>query len=198
MRRAVIAVMLLVVATVCAQADTYIFKDVLKPHGQPRDMAAKLADGRACGSSGESFSARSTAKFTKCMRAHGWAIDHIVRDPHDRAQDDARDPVNSTVVHFDDLRKKPNGQWRGNGALQADTRRCGAHGRRDYESQVFIGCMAGLGWRHDHTHRAAPAVQINSGSSYSSWPDNSDPPPPPPPPPIQQYNFDVVTGQLLP
>jgi hypothetical protein len=33
------------------QADTYYFKDTLRPNGHDRGMAAKYADGQACGAS---------------------------------------------------------------------------------------------------------------------------------------------------
>ena len=40
-------VMLAILPLSAAQAaDTYYFKDILRPHGQARSMSAKLADGR--------------------------------------------------------------------------------------------------------------------------------------------------------
>jgi hypothetical protein len=81
MKRTVIATMLILGAVVSAQADAWTFKDVSRPHGRERGMAAKRADARACGSSdGQSFVTAYASTFKKCMRAHGWALDHIVRD----------------------------------------------------------------------------------------------------------------------
>ena len=64
-------------------ADTYYFKDILRPHGQARSMSAKLADGRSCGASGTSFSG-DVKKFEQCMRAHGWVVDRYVPAPKTR------------------------------------------------------------------------------------------------------------------
>jgi hypothetical protein len=67
-----------------AQADTYHFKDVLKPHGHERSMSAKLADGRSCGASGTTFTGDVKA-FEHCMRAHGWVVDRYIPDAKSRA-----------------------------------------------------------------------------------------------------------------
>jgi hypothetical protein len=81
MKRTVIATMLLLGAVVSAQADAWTFKDVSRPHGSARDMAAKRADFRACGSpDGHSIDTADEPAFRACMRAHGWVLDHIVRD----------------------------------------------------------------------------------------------------------------------
>jgi hypothetical protein len=61
------------------------------------------------------------------------------------------DPADSTTVHFDDQRRKPDGRWRGNGVLQADTVRCSGYGALDYESHRFKRCMDSRGWRYDST-----------------------------------------------
>ena len=61
-----------------AQADTYHFKDTLKPN--ERGIAAKYADGQACGASaGHTFS--NVPAFEECMRAHGWVVDRYTPDP---------------------------------------------------------------------------------------------------------------------
>jgi hypothetical protein len=57
----------------------------------------------------------------------------------------------NTVVHFDDLKQKPGGKWRGNAVLQADTRFCSPNQRLDYESWEFKQCMLGHGWRYSWT-----------------------------------------------
>ena len=77
-------VMLAILPLSAAQAaDTYYFKDILRPHGQARSMSAKLADGRSCGASGTSFSG-DVKKFEQCMRAHGWVVDRYVPDSKTR------------------------------------------------------------------------------------------------------------------
>lgn len=63
-----------------ANADTYYFRDVLRPNGHERSMAAKFADGRACGATaGHTFS--NVPAFETCMRARGWVFDHYKADP---------------------------------------------------------------------------------------------------------------------
>jgi hypothetical protein len=84
MKRAITATMLgtvLILAGMlnAAHADTWIFKDTLRPGGQDRGMAVKRADGRKCGSSHDTF--KDGSPFVECMRSHGWALDHIVPDP---------------------------------------------------------------------------------------------------------------------
>ncbi len=62
-----------------ANADTQIFRDVLRPHGVARSQAQKFADGRACGLTAEN-TFRNAAAFRRCMRARGWVLDHVVED----------------------------------------------------------------------------------------------------------------------
>jgi hypothetical protein len=151
MKRTVIATMLLLGAVVIAHADAWTFKDVSRPHGSERDIAAKRADARRCGSSdGLSFYTVDASRFKKCMRGRGWALDHI-------EQETAHAPDNSTIVHFDDVRK-PGGQARGDVELQVDTRRCEV-GTPDLESPGFQHCMRSLSWRYSYTRRSAsPSV----------------------------------------
>jgi hypothetical protein len=81
MKRTIITAVFFFGTVLAAQADTWVFKDVSRPHGSERDMAAKQADARTCGSSdGQSFVTAHASRFKKCMRAHGWALDQIVRD----------------------------------------------------------------------------------------------------------------------
>jgi hypothetical protein len=84
MKRAIIGTVLGTMAIMgglpnAASADTWVFRDTLRPGGHDRTMAAKLADGRSCGASHNSFKDRSP--FVPCMLARGWALDHIVPDP---------------------------------------------------------------------------------------------------------------------
>jgi hypothetical protein len=84
MRRTTTATMLgtiLVLAGMlnAARADTWIFKDTLRPGGSDRGMTAKRADGRKCGSSHDMF--KDGSPFVECMRTYGWALDHIIPDP---------------------------------------------------------------------------------------------------------------------
>ena len=84
-RSAAATVMLTVLSLSAAQADSYHFKDVLRPNGHARSLSAKLADGRSCGASGSRFSGDVTA-FKQCMRAHGWVVDHYTPDPKPRVR----------------------------------------------------------------------------------------------------------------
>jgi hypothetical protein len=63
-----------------SQADSYHFKDELRPHGQARTLSAKLADAKSCGASGTHISG-NVAAFRRCMRAHGWVVDRYTPDP---------------------------------------------------------------------------------------------------------------------
>ena len=69
-----------------AHADTWVFRDNLRPNGHERSMAAKRADGVRCGAarSGQSFSDAKAPNMQQCMSARGWALDHIIPDPPTR------------------------------------------------------------------------------------------------------------------
>jgi hypothetical protein len=62
-----------------AHADTWVFRDTLRPNGHDRSMAVKYADGRKCGTSHNTFSDGSS--FEQCMLTRGWALDHVIPDP---------------------------------------------------------------------------------------------------------------------
>jgi hypothetical protein len=62
-----------------AHADTWVFRDTLRPNGHDRSMAVKRADGRKCGTSHDMFTA--VAPFEQCMLARGWTLDHVIPDP---------------------------------------------------------------------------------------------------------------------
>lgn len=63
-----------------AHADTWVFRDTIRPHGHERSMKAKFADGRKCGAVGHEFSDAVLPTMQQCMLAHGWALDHIIPD----------------------------------------------------------------------------------------------------------------------
>jgi hypothetical protein len=84
MNRTIIGTMLILGATLtAAHADTWVFRDTLRPNGHDRSMAAKRADGRKCGASrgGHDFGDAIAESLTQCMQARGWALDHIIPDP---------------------------------------------------------------------------------------------------------------------
>ena len=62
-----------------AQADTYHFKDVLRPHGHERSTVTKYADGRFCDASAGHFFSNVTA-FESCMRSRDWVVDGYTPD----------------------------------------------------------------------------------------------------------------------
>jgi len=62
-----------------AQADTYHFKDVLRPHGHERSTVTKYADGRFCGASVGHFFSNVTA-IESCMRSRDWVVDGYTPD----------------------------------------------------------------------------------------------------------------------
>jgi hypothetical protein len=144
-----------------AQADDIAyFKDVLKPGGHARSMAAKLADGRACGVSGDTITGLMPA-FQKCMSGRGWVLDHygpVPSAPRPRA----------TTINYTDVKGDAKQQPRGDAALQADTRACDAGGK-DLESASVKSCMAGRGWQFTFTQRAhAPAAKPVPSTAWAS------------------------------
>ncbi len=73
-----------------ASADTYVFRDTIRPHGHERSAAVSHADGRKCGTHNNEFT--DVPAFEQCMLKYGWAFDHIVPDPPtyvDNSDDDA-------------------------------------------------------------------------------------------------------------
>jgi hypothetical protein len=172
LRRTIAATAILMALSLNAAsaADIAYFKDVLKPGGHARSMAAKLADGRACGVSGDTIT-RLMPAFEKCMSGRGWTLDHYGPDP---ASPRPRD----TAVNFTDVKGDAKQQPRGNAVLRSDTRACDPGGK-DLESASFKSCMAGRGWQFAFTQRAPAPTQStwawsNSGSEPSSGANNDD------------------------
>jgi hypothetical protein len=103
LRRSVMTTAMLMAFSLCgvlsaAAAETTVYRDVRKPNGQERDMAAKRADFAACGHP-VWVADRDFPKFRACMRAHGWVIDHVVPDPslahfQSKSYDDDQDKRN--------------------------------------------------------------------------------------------------------
>ena len=84
-----------------AHADTWVFKDTLRPGGHERSMAAKRADGAKCGAErgGRSFSDAAATNMQQCMSARGWALAHIIPDRptrHARSSNDTYTPVDNS------------------------------------------------------------------------------------------------------
>jgi hypothetical protein len=145
--------------------DAAYFKDVRKPGGHARSMAAKLADGRACGVSGDTITALMPA-FQACMSSRGWALDHYGPDP-------STPRPRATTVNYTDVKGDAKQQPRGDAALQADTRTCDAGGK-DLESASVKSCMAGRGWQFTFTQRAPvraakPVAGTNWASTNWAW-----------------------------
>lgn len=113
MKRLLIASMLLFGGICSCAADTYVFRDTLRPNGHNRTMAAKAADGRSCGATRKSMFADPSA-FQQCMQSRGWTLDHIVPDRpasyidpdtgmscHNAGGVAICDPPQGTVKYFD-------------------------------------------------------------------------------------------------
>jgi hypothetical protein len=83
MKREIVAATLILGGMLnAAQADTWVFRDTLRPGGHDRSMAAKQADGRKCGTVRGSF--KDGTGFEPCMAARGWVLDHVIPDPPSR------------------------------------------------------------------------------------------------------------------
>ena len=79
MNRTIIGTMFILVMLNAAHADTWVFRDTLRPNGHDRSQAAKRADGRKCGSSRGWFS--DGPRMQQCMLLRGWVLDHVIPDP---------------------------------------------------------------------------------------------------------------------
>jgi hypothetical protein len=93
-----------------AHADTWVFKDTLRPNGHERSMAAKRADGAKCGAErgGRSFSDAAATNMQQCMSARGWALAHIIPDRparHARSSNGTYTPVDNSS-HDDSVRRQ--------------------------------------------------------------------------------------------
>jgi hypothetical protein len=65
-----------------ARAEIDHYRDVLRPHGHARSLAAKQADMRACGAVNGIVFDSDFRRANACMNAHGWVIDRIVHRNH--------------------------------------------------------------------------------------------------------------------
>jgi hypothetical protein len=160
------AILMALALNTASANDAAYFKDVRNPGGHARSMAAKLADGRACGVSGDTITVLMPA-FQQCMSGRGWALDHYGPDP-------SQPRPRATTVDFTDVKGDAKQQPRGAAALQSDTQACNAGGK-DPESAGFKNCMAGRGWQFAFTQRApapvaapAPSAPWSSGWAWSN------------------------------
>jgi len=125
-----------------AQAETHIYRDVLRPGGVARSLAQKVADSRLCGAAADG-SFTNVPAFESCMRAHGWVRTAVKPDASDTDGDS-----------WDDMR--PYGRERGNAELQEDSLRCNPS-RAPLTASVKK-CMLRLGWRFAFSlYRPQPA-----------------------------------------
>jgi hypothetical protein len=97
-----------------AMADTWVFKDVLRPGGQSRSLKEKLADAHKCGAVGSSFSDAVLPNMKPCMSTHGWTLDHVIAD---RTVRYAQRPHNSRSYEEDYQLRKRN--WEASDAAEA-------------------------------------------------------------------------------
>jgi hypothetical protein len=91
MKRTIIAAVLILGGLLnTAKADTWVSRDIHRPNGHDRSMAAKRADGRKCGAlpGGRSFLDADASNLRECMFARGPAlIDNSIDDDHRRQRD---------------------------------------------------------------------------------------------------------------
>jgi hypothetical protein len=109
MKRIIIGTMLILGGINAASADTWVFRDVQRPHGHDRSMAVKRADGRKCGARNNAFKDENVSAFQSCMLAHGWTLDHIIPDPvpryaHGSSEDSP--PVDNSSSNDDWVRRQ--------------------------------------------------------------------------------------------
>jgi hypothetical protein len=88
MKRTLLGTVLILGAMLnAASADTQVFRDIQRPQGHDRGMAAKRVDGRKCGSrDGVWFN--EVESFDRCMLSRGWVVDHVIPDRAARRRDE--------------------------------------------------------------------------------------------------------------
>jgi hypothetical protein len=150
-RRNVLKLALLSAFSLCgvlnaSATDTYMYRDIKQPNGFPRDAAAKQADFAACGIAPEGVPASALPKYNRCLRAHGWAFDHIVKDPAGGFTGDR--PGEGIYTYNDASRSK--GHARSNDQEQADTAACDGGDTRTIGTSGFNACMRSRGWSFAH------------------------------------------------
>ena len=123
-------------------ADTYVYKDIKQPNGHPRDAVAKQADFAACGIPPEGVSANLFPKFNKCVRAHGWALDHIVKDPSGGL---GGNRLGEGIYTYNDISRSA-GHARSSDEEQAATAACDGGDTRSIGTAAFNACMRSHGW----------------------------------------------------
>ena len=111
MKRIIIGTMLILGGMLnAASADTWVFRDIERPHGHDRGMAVKRADGRKCGARHNAFKDENVSSFQSCMFARGWTLDHIIPDPAPRtahgSRDDSPSVDNSSSSNDDWVRRQ--------------------------------------------------------------------------------------------
>lgn len=143
-----------------AQAETMVFRDVLRPHGVERGAPERLADGTACGASGDRTFDNVPA-FVKCMKTRGWVVDHIESEPTD-----------PPGVAYIDMWQRPNGPRRSDAEREAAYNACDPKGNRDPASAAMKACMLRKGWQfaYDKPKPAAPAAS-SSTEGKTVWKD---------------------------
>jgi hypothetical protein len=146
-----------------ARADDGVtFRDVLKPGGQERTKAQKLADGDACGTYGPTHTIPFMPVFEKCMNAKGWVLDHYTTN-------DPRPAAGDTNTHYVDIKGDGRDHERGNAALQVDTRTCKATAKTD---KAVNACLADHGWQIMLTQHGPPLPRtrvVSTPPSQPSW-----------------------------
>lgn len=79
MRRILVIAALLAGTTVHAQTSTDVWDDVRNRSDFEMDYAVSV-DSTACNAQAGLQTGRPTAKYRKCMAAHGWKYSHLVRN----------------------------------------------------------------------------------------------------------------------
>jgi hypothetical protein len=135
-----------------AQAETMVFRDVLRPHGVERGSSERLADGTACGAAADRTFDNVPA-FVKCMKTHGWIVDHIESEP--------TDPPGAA---YNNIRQRRNGPRRSDAEREAAYKACDPKGNRDPASAAMKACMLRKGWQFAY-YKPEPASHPPAASS---------------------------------
>jgi hypothetical protein len=134
---AIAAILVFAGAAPIARADTWVFKDALRPHGHSRPMSAKLADAHSCGAIGHSISDDLLPSLRSCMQAHGWVLDHILADPRPRYAGHTRERSNGE----DEALQKRNWDAANDAERQRDEEARNDESQRQMQDQINNDAM---------------------------------------------------------
>jgi hypothetical protein len=142
---------------------TYVYTDILKPHGKARSVAVKAADAKRC--DGGNSQVIGSPTFDACMLARGWRMTQFKPAPAPAPQPASAPESNP----YGD-----NNVWvntrkvaRSDAVLRADADYClrltGPDPVGQETSPALKQCMLSRGWRFDRTDGSGAFIDPDTG-----------------------------------